>query len=318
MRDKQYFFFINQRGGQLSFKELLVWSYFISLHGLNRTTSKSEISKTLHLNRQTLNAVLDKLVKRGLLDGTALIKPGEKQAAWFYPIKDNGLPWYKQLGYFKLLLPGDGRLGMTEAAVWSKLYNLKGHHMSLRILAREMGLSRATVARSIATLRGFGLVIGSRKAIYDPSFWLERAKVDAKAKKPGVVDTILSWYPVQSFGSYYLADTPTDRKVFAIRVRRVTGRLKEFGYGGNLRRKFWRHLWERLADPKLFEMYMAHAATVINMAADKHRERHGGYPTYSYVRKISEAAMYDLRSTRDPYNWEPLRDRIIYGEGCLV
>jgi hypothetical protein len=65
-------------------------------------------------------------------------------------------------------------------------------------------------------------------------------------------------------------------------------------------------------------MYLMHAAAVINFAADKHREGHGGHPTYSYVRRISEAALFDLRAARDPYNWEPLRDRIIYGEGCSV
>ena len=319
MREKQYFFFINQRGGQVPFKQMLVWSYCLSLYGQNRTTNRTSIAKTLHLNRQTLNAILAKLVKTGLLNGETMApqEPSQQQAAWFYPIRDNGLPWYKQFGYFKLLLSADDRISVTEAAVWSKLHNLNGRHMSLSILGRELGLARATVARSLVTLRRSGLVNAKRQAIYDPSYWLDAVKSEPKAKQPGVVDAILSWYP-EPFGSYFHDDEPLDRAVFAKRIRRVTKLLKEFGYGGNLRRKFWRHTWDKLADPKLFEMYLMHAAAVINMAADKHRERHGGNPTYSFVRKISETAMYDLRSAHDPYNWEPLRDRIIYGEGCSI
>ena len=321
--NKQYFFFINQRGGNLPFKQILVWSYCISLLGLNRTTNRSQIAKVLHLNRQTLNAVLAKLVKTGLLDRDtkAPQKPTEQQAAWFYPIRNSSLPWYKQFGYFKLLLPADDRtdrISMTEAAVWSKIRNLNGHRMSLTILARELGLARATVARSLATLRRIGLVNANRQAVYDPSYWLDIPKAEPKAtKKPSLIESILSWYP-QPFGSYYHSDTPDDRKVFAIRIRRVTKLLKEFGYGGNLRRKFWRHIWDKFSNPKLFEMYLIHAATVINFAADKHREQHGGNPAYPFVRKITETAIFDLRSARDPHNWEPLRDRIIYGEGCSI
>jgi DNA-binding MarR family transcriptional regulator len=321
MRDKQYFFFINQRGGRVPFKQILVWSYCISLYGLNRTTNRTKIARTLHLNRQTLNAILAKLVETGLLNGNTLApqEPSQQQAAWFYRIRDNGLPWYKQFGYFKLLLPADDRISMAEAAVWAKIRNLDGHRMSLSILARELGLARATVVRSLATLRRIGLVTAERKAIYDPSYWLDAVKSDPmNARKPGVVDTILSWYPAQPFGSYYHDDTADDRDVFAKRIRRVTRQLKEFGYGGNLRRKFWRHLWDKLADPKLFEMYLIHASAVINMAAVKHRERHGGNPAYSFVRKISETALYDLRSAPDPYNWEPVLERIIYGEGCSI
>ena len=320
-KEKQYFFFINQRGGQLAFKEILVWSYCISLHGLNRTTTKSEISKILHMNRQTLNTILEKLVEIGLLNGDTMApqKPSEQQAGWFYPIKDNGLPWYKQFGYFKLLLPGDKRLSMTEAAVFSKLCNLKGRRMSLRILARELGLARATVARSIATLKGLGLVTGSRKAIYDSSYWLDRPKVDAKAKKPTLLQTILSWYPAtKPFGNYYHADTPDDRKVFAIRIRGATALLKDFGCGGNLRRKFWRNLWDKSNNPELFEIFLVHATTVIKMAVEKHQERHGGSPNYSFAKKICETALFDLAASRDPINWEPVRERLFYGEACSV
>lgn len=319
MQDKQYFFFINQRGGKVPFKHMLVWSYLLSLYGLNRTTNRTSIAKALHLNRQTLNSILDKLVKLGLLDGDTMApqQPSERQAAGFYLIKNNGLPWYKQFGYFKLLLPADNRISMAEAAVWSKIHNLNGYRMSLSILARELGLSRATVARSLATLRRIGLVNANRKAVYDPSYWLDTPKQETTVKKPSLLDTILSWYP-QPFGNYYHDDTADERKVFAIRIRRVTKKLKDFGYGGNLRRKFWRNTWDKLADPKLFEIYLIHAATVIKMAEDKHRQQHNGSPTYSFVRKISEAALFGLRAARDPINWEPVADRIIYGGGCSI
>jgi hypothetical protein len=65
-------------------------------------------------------------------------------------------------------------------------------------------------------------------------------------------------------------------------------------------------------------MYLIHAAAVINVAAEKHRERHGGNPAYSFVKKISETALFDLRDARDPINWEPVRERLLYGEDCSV
>jgi len=316
-KDKRYFFFINRRSGPLDFKGIVVWSYCLSLHGLDRTTTKSEISKTLHLNRQTLNAVLGKLVEYGLLDAKtkAPLKPSEKQAGWFHPIRDNGLPWHKQFGYFKLLLPADKRISMTDAAVWSKLRNLKGRRMSLRILAWELGLGRATVARSITTLRGHGLVTGHRKAVYDPAFWLDKPSMEANAKKPTLCETILSWYP-KPFGSYYHDDTPLDRAVFKKRIGWVTKLLKDFGLGSNYQRKYFRNLWEKSNNPELFENFLVHARTVINMAVEKHQERHGGSPTYSFVKKICEAALFDLGASPDPINWEPVRERILFGESC--
>ena len=320
MRDKQYFFHINQRGGQIRFKEILVWSYLIGLYATNRTTTVTEISEVLHMNRQTLRAVLDRLVELGLLEANSMVPkpPSPQQTAWFYPIRNNSLPWHKQFGYFKCLFPADKRLSMADAAVWSKIHNLKNHPMTIGILARELGLARATVVRSLATLRTLGLVSG-RTAVYNPAFWLDLPKAESEVKKPTLVATIKSWYPESKpFASYYYDNSPTDRKVFAIRIKRVTNLLKEFAFGRNLRKKFWRNLWDKSKNPELFEMFLIHATAVINIAAEKHRSQHGGSPTYSFVRRITEMALFDLAASRDWHNWEPVRERLIYGKACSV